>query len=52
MDLNYLYHRRGVSLFLSRNAASEQARTAHRGLATGYAKRIADFRQAQVAATA
>lgn len=42
MDLNYLYHRHQVSLFMADNAASQQARQAHRELADRYAVRIAD----------
>ena len=49
MDLNYLYHRHQVSLFLSANAASETARRTHRALAEGYAARIAGLRAAPLA---
>lgn len=42
MDLNYLYQRHQVSLFMSENAACGQAREAHKGLALGYAAQIAD----------
>lgn len=41
MDFNDFYHRHQVSLFLSDNAASAQARAVHRALARGYAARIA-----------
>jgi hypothetical protein len=41
MDLNYLYHRHQVSLFMAENAAGEESRRAHRALADGYAARIA-----------
>jgi hypothetical protein len=41
MDLNYLYHRHQISLFMAFNAACGKARSAHRGLAEGYAARIA-----------
>ena len=41
MDLNYLYHRRGISALLAANASCERSREAHRGLAVGYADRIA-----------
>jgi hypothetical protein len=44
MDLNYLYHRRGVSTLMSQNATSEQSRAAHRGLAAAYAAKIATAR--------
>ena len=42
MDLNYLYRRHQVSLFMADNAASEQARDVHRELAGRYASQIAD----------
>jgi hypothetical protein len=45
MDLNYLYHRRGISLFMSQNAACEQSRAAHLGLVGGYAARIAEAKR-------
>jgi hypothetical protein len=45
VDLNYLYHRHQVSLFRAANAASNAARRAHRGLADGYAARIAAAKQ-------
>ena len=41
MDFNYLYHRHQVALFMSEHAACAPARAAHRGLASGYAARIA-----------
>lgn len=48
MDLNYLYHRHGVSLLMAERAACEQARSAHRDFAHVYAERIADWlRQAR-----
>lgn len=40
MDLNYLYHRHQVSLYMADNAASAAARQTHRKLADGYASRI------------
>jgi hypothetical protein len=40
MDVNDLYHRHQVSLFLSENAASVPSRAVHRGLTEGYASRI------------
>jgi hypothetical protein len=42
MDLNYLYHRHGISLMMAERAACAQARAAHRGFATAYAGEIAD----------
>jgi hypothetical protein len=44
MDLNYLFHRHQVALSASTGAASPEARSAHRGLARGYAGRIATVR--------
>ena len=41
MDLNYLYHRHGVSLAMAERATCERSRDAHRMLAIGYADRIA-----------
>lgn len=41
MDLNYLYQRHQVSLFMAENAACDEARRAHRELANSYAARIA-----------
>lgn len=43
MDLNYLYHRRQVSLFMADNAACERSRDAHRQLAGGYGRKIAQL---------
>jgi hypothetical protein len=42
VDLNYLYHRHQVSLFMADNARSEAARGVHRELAAQYAAQIAD----------
>ncbi|HET7817347.1 MAG TPA: hypothetical protein VFK58_07185 [Sphingomicrobium sp.] len=44
MDLNYLYYRHQVSVFMSLNAACTRSRNAHSGLADGYARRIAAVR--------
>jgi hypothetical protein len=41
MDLNYLYHRHGVSLIMAAHASCESSRNAHRSLAAAYAARIA-----------
>jgi len=41
MDLNYLGHRRQVSLSMAEHAACDESRRAHRALADGYAARIA-----------
>ena len=52
MDLNYLYHRHQVSLFMAANAASEVVRRAHRELADAYSSRIAAMRSAPRAGAA
>lgn len=52
MDLNYLYQRHQVSLFMADNAVSEPARRAHRQLADGYAMRIAGAKMQQASAVA
>ena len=52
MDLNYLYHRHQVALFMADNASCEQAGRAHRGMAERYARRIADARAPVVRALA
>jgi len=44
LDLNYLYHRRGVSLARADAAASSAARSAHLGLFTAYGVLIAEAR--------
>lgn len=41
MDLNYLYHRQQVSLFMADNAASGVARRVHGRFADAYSARIA-----------
>ena len=41
MDLNYLYHRHGVSLIMAARASCDRSRDAHRSLAAAYAERIA-----------
>ena len=42
MDLNYLYHRHGMSLMMAANAACENSRAAHQVLASAYASRISE----------
>ena len=42
MDLNYLYQRHQVSLFMADNATSEEVRRTHREFAERYAASIAD----------
>jgi hypothetical protein len=41
VDLNYLYQRHQISLFMAENADSEQARQIHREFGKRYASRIA-----------
>lgn len=40
MDLNYLYHRHGVSLIMAKAATSSCARIVHEKLAAAYAERM------------
>ena len=49
MDLNYLFQRHQVSLFMADSAASDSARRVHRELAEGYALKIAAARNLGVA---
>lgn len=42
MDLNYLYHRQGISLMLANAATSASARIVHEKMALEYAERIAE----------
>lgn len=41
MDLNELYRRHQMSVVRAASAISKEARSSHRGLASGYAARIA-----------
>jgi hypothetical protein len=45
MDLNYLYQRHQVSLFLAEAGSSDQVRRIHAEFADLYAVRIAEARQ-------
>ena len=45
MDLNYLYHRRGVASYLARHAACETSRETHRAFARAYSARIAETKR-------
>lgn len=45
MDLNYLYQRHQISLFMAENASTEPVRRVHGKFADLYAARIADARQ-------
>jgi len=42
MDLNYLYHRYGISLQMAENAGCQSSRGVHRKLAEAYAAQIAE----------
>ncbi len=48
MDLNYLYHRQQVSLYMAEHASCEESRAAHRGLLAGYAARIEEAKHQRV----
>jgi hypothetical protein len=52
MDLNYLYHRHHVSLFMAEFAASERVSRVHYDFAARYAGRIADAKLARLPACA
>jgi len=52
MDLNYLYYRQQVSLFMADNAANAAARAAHRELSQLYASRAAAARNQRPTADA
>lgn len=52
MDLNYLYHRQQVSLFMADNAANGAARSVHARLADAYSARIAAARNTRRSAEA
>jgi len=52
MDLNYLLSRHQLALVRSTRAASSEARLAHRGLADGYARRVAELQAGTGATTA
>ena len=44
MDLNYLYQRHQISLFMAENGSTDQVRRVHGEFADLYAARIADAR--------
>lgn len=48
MDLNYLYQRHQVSLFMAESASSETVRQIHREFGDRYAARIADAKLRQL----
>jgi hypothetical protein len=47
MDLNYLYKRHQISLFMAENGSSDEVRRVHGEFADLYAARIANARQAR-----
>jgi hypothetical protein len=51
LDLNYLYQRHLVSLFMAENATSETVRQIHREFGQRYAARIADAKLRQLQAS-
>jgi hypothetical protein len=48
-DLNYLYKRHQISLYMSEHAACARSRTAHRELTDAYAALIASARRGRPA---
>lgn len=52
MDLNYLYQRHQISLFMAENGSSEEVRQIHREFGKRYAERIADAKQVHPSASA
>jgi hypothetical protein len=51
-DLNYLYQRHQISLYMSEHAACERSRMAHRGLTEAYASLITSARRGRAAVLA
>ena len=47
MDLNYLYKRHQVSVFMAENGSCDQVRRIHGEFAERYAARIAEARQSR-----
>lgn len=47
MDLNELYFRHQISVVRAAAAANVEARAAHHGLASGYARRISDLQSGE-----
>ena len=52
VDLNYLYQRHQISLFMAENADSEQVRDVHREFGKRYASCIAQAKLMQLGASA
>jgi len=48
MDLNYLYQRHQISLFMAENGSTDQVRRVHGEFAGLYAARITDARKWRV----
>ena len=48
MDLNHLFQKHQVSLFLSTNAPTDAARKAHQALARDYGNKIAELKRTNV----
>jgi hypothetical protein len=52
MDLNYLYQRHQISLFMAANGSTDQVRRVHGEFAAQYAARITEAKQAHMAVRA
>jgi hypothetical protein len=52
LDLNYLYERHQISLYMAENAPGGEARQAHREFAKSYATQIADAKRSREPARA
>ena len=52
MDLNYLYQRHQISLFMAEKADSEEVRRIHRAFGRRFAARIAEAKRLQLGASA
>jgi len=52
MDLNYLYRRHQISLFMAENGSTDQVRRVHGEFAHMYAARIAKAKQVDMAVRA
>jgi hypothetical protein len=52
MDLNDLYQRHQISLFMAEDGSSEEVRQIHREFGKRYAERIADAKQVHLSASA
>ena len=52
MDLNYLYQRHQISLFMAENGSTDQVRRVHGKFAHLYAARISEAKQVHLAVRA